>query len=73
MIVIIQSSKCSSCFYSLSFSHFDTHSNLINMPPNMQKRILNEIEDVNGDNTAPLHVYVPDDGNICRHCSLYSI
>ncbi|KAL9558963.1 hypothetical protein MBANPS3_000618 [Mucor bainieri] len=34
------------------------------MPPNMQKRILNEIADVNDDDTAPLHVYVPDDGNI---------
>ncbi|KAG2210187.1 hypothetical protein INT46_009996 [Mucor plumbeus] len=34
------------------------------MPPNMQKRILNEIADVNDDETAPLHVYVPDDANI---------
>lgn len=37
------------------------------MPPNMQKRILNEIADVNDDETAPLHVYVPDDANICKN------
>lgn len=40
------------------------------MPPNMQKRILNEISDVNDDETAPLHVYVPDDANICKNNQL---
>ncbi|OBZ83578.1 Ubiquitin-conjugating enzyme E2 27 [Choanephora cucurbitarum] len=34
------------------------------MPPNMHKRILNEIEDVNSDNTAPLFVYVPQESNM---------
>ena len=41
------------------------------MPPNMQKRILNEIADVNDDETAPLHVYVPDDANICKNNQLF--
>jgi hypothetical protein len=34
------------------------------MPPNMSKRIYNEIKDVNNDDTTPLHVYVPNEDNM---------
>lgn len=47
------------------------------MPPNMQKRILNEIAEANNDTTAETIVYVPNEGNICkdalfiRHVNVY--
>ncbi|KAG1050919.1 hypothetical protein G6F45_011617 [Rhizopus arrhizus] len=34
------------------------------MPPNMSKRIYNEIKDVNNDDTTPLYVYVPNEDNM---------
>lgn len=35
------------------------------MPPNMKKRIINEIADVNNDTTTTLAVCVPNDDDIC--------
>lgn len=37
------------------------------MPPNMQRRILNEIAEANDDRTAEAFVYVPNDANICKY------
>jgi hypothetical protein len=43
------------------------------MPPNMQKRIRNEVAEVNEDTTINMMVYVPDESNTCKYCHILSI
>lgn len=63
--------------FSFSFSFIQTHQQRQTekdiMPPNMQKRILNEIAEANNDKTAETIVYVPHEDDICKEYIIITI
>jgi hypothetical protein len=53
-------------FFFLCYFFFSFKKKQSKMPPNMNRRIANEIKDVNKDEDAHLNIHVLDEANLCN-------